>query len=246
MKSLLNETMTKRISQIYTTTDYSLFKPINGNRNKNFLHINRLKKSMQEKYLFTVIIVNDKYEIIDGQHRFEVIKSLKLELNYIICYGYGLDEVHILNANAATWNADDYLTGYCNLGYEDYIIYKNFKEKYKLGHNETRYLLNNTATGPDKFTFYNGTFKVRSLKDAESIAQKLVLVEPFYPKWRRRTFLLAMLSLLKKHTFDFEEFMQKLKLQPTSMVDCTSVPNYISLIEDIYNFRRREKVNLRY
>ena len=34
---------------------------------------------MNDNYLFTVIIVNEKnYEIIDGQHRFEVIKELKL------------------------------------------------------------------------------------------------------------------------------------------------------------------------
>jgi ParB-like chromosome segregation protein Spo0J len=30
---------------------------------------------MAENYLFTVIIVNEKYEIIDGQHRFDVIKN---------------------------------------------------------------------------------------------------------------------------------------------------------------------------
>ena len=44
---------------------------------------------MQSNYLFTVIIVNENYEIIDGQHRFEVIKELNLPLRYIICEGYG-------------------------------------------------------------------------------------------------------------------------------------------------------------
>ena len=94
--------MTKKtndlLSQVYKTEDYFLFKPIDGNRNKNLLHINRLKKSMESNYLFTVIIVNENYEIIDGQHRFEVIKELKLPLYYIVCNGYGLNEVHILNA----------------------------------------------------------------------------------------------------------------------------------------------------
>ena len=79
------------------------------------MHINRLKKSMADNYLFTVIIVNENYEIIDGQHRFDVIK-IKTPLHYIMCCGYGLNEVHILNQNSKTWNADDYATGYCNLG----------------------------------------------------------------------------------------------------------------------------------
>ena len=95
----LKEPMVKDY-QVHTTEDYFMFKPIDGNRNKNLLHINRLKKSMAENYLFTVIIVNEKYEIIDGQHRFHVIEELKLPLNYIVCKGYALEEVHILNANS--------------------------------------------------------------------------------------------------------------------------------------------------
>ena len=112
---------TQHGTQVHTTTDYFLFKPIDGNRNKNLLHLNRLKKSMTENYLFTVIIVNEKYEIIDGQHRFECVKELKMPLHYIICNGYGLNEVQILNQNSKTWNADDYLAGYCNLKNENYL-----------------------------------------------------------------------------------------------------------------------------
>ena len=77
-----SEPLAKQIGQVLTTTSYSRFKPVDGNRNKNLLHINRLKKSMSENYLFTVIIVNEKYEIIDGQHRFDVIQELKCLLHF--------------------------------------------------------------------------------------------------------------------------------------------------------------------
>jgi hypothetical protein len=30
------------------------------------------------------------------------------------------------------------------------------------------------------------------------------------------------------------------------VTDCTNTQQYVSLIEEIYNYRRREKVNLRY
>lgn len=95
--------MVKHSNQVHTTTDYFLFfKPIEGNRNKNIIHLSRLKKSISENYLFTVIIVNEKYEIIDGQHRFECVKELKLPLHYIVCKGYGLNEVHVLYENSKT------------------------------------------------------------------------------------------------------------------------------------------------
>lgn len=232
--------------QVHTTTDYYLFKPIDGNRQKNLLHINRLKKSMAENYLFTVLTVNENYQIIDGQHRFEVIKELNLPLHYIVCKGYGLSEVHRLNQNSKTWNADDYTTGYCNLGYDDYIKYSSFKEKYNLGHNEAMSLLVGVANKVDIEVFYSGDFKIKSLENAEEIIEKIMLIEPYYAGVKRRAFIYTMMSLFKNPNFEFTEFLQKLKIQPTALQDCTNVTNYKLLIEEIYNYRRREKVSLRY
>ncbi len=240
------EPMAKNSSQVHTTFDYHLFIPIDGNRNKNLLHINRLKKSMQENYLFTIITVNEKYEIIDGQHRYEVIKELGLPLHYVICRGYGLNEVHVLNQNSKTWNADDYLDGYCKLGYLDYLIYRKFKEQYNIGHNEAMTLLSGSPYGKKNETFFKGEFKVKSLKSAERTMEKILMIAPYYEGVKRRTFIFTMIALLQNKNFEFTEFLQKLKLQPTALQDCTTVENYKVLIEEIYNYRRREKINLRY
>jgi hypothetical protein len=234
--------------QVHTTTDYSMFKPIDGNRNKNRLHIARLKQSMLENYLFTVIVVNEKYQIIDGQHRFECIKELELPLHYIICKGYGLSEVQRLNANAKTWNADDYLDGYAKMGIKDYVVYKEFKEKYDIGHNECMALLNSMSRISHKTikTFWDGTFKVSHLFEAEDFMMKLHLISPYYSGYKRRTFIYCLMTLLDNSNFEFTEFLQKLKIQPTAMQDCTTVEQYKVLIEEIYNYKRRIKVNLRF
>jgi hypothetical protein len=231
---------------VHTTRDYSLFKPIEGNRNKNLLHINRLKKSMEDKYLFTVIIVNEKYEIIDGQHRFDVIHELKLPLNYIVCNGYGLNEVHILNQNSKTWTSDDYLDGYCNLGYNEYILYKDFKERYKIGHYECMWILNGSQLKNPTEVFYSGKFKVKDFYKAIEIMEKINKIEVYYKNCKRRSFVFAMLQLMKNKNFKFNEFLNKLKIQPNSLTDCTTTGKYISLIEQIYNYKRRDKINLRY
>jgi hypothetical protein len=232
-------------NQVHTTKDYFLFKPIDGNRNKNLLHINRLKKSISENYLFTVIVVNENYEIIDGQHRFEVIKELGFPLNYLICKGYGLREVQILNANSKTWSADDYLEGYCKLGYPDYISYRNFRNKYNLNHSESMLLLNG-ANGDMYKIFQSGNFKVINIFEAERKIELISMVEPYYKNYKRRSFIFAMNTLLNNANFNFSEFLQKLKIQPLALQDCTNVSSYISLIEEIYNYKRREKINLRY
>jgi hypothetical protein len=246
MYNLKTETSANNFSHVHTTTDYSLFKAIEGNRNKNLVHINNLKKSMSTNYLFTVIIVNENYEIIDGHHRFEVIKELKLPLNYIICIGYGLNEVHILNQNSKTWNADDYLNGYCNLGNENYIKYREFKNKYAIGHNECMTILSGGNAKDNIKTFYSGNFKIKDYKIACDKIDTILLISPYYSGVRRRSFIYAMLQLLKNPNFDFSEFLQKLKYQSSALIDCTNTTHYVALIEEIYNFRRRDKINLRY
>lgn len=241
--------MTTTGSYVHTTKDYSLFKPIDGNRNKNLLHLNRLKKSMSENYLFTILTVNENYEIIDGQHRFEIIKELGLPLNYVVCKGYGLNEVHTLNANAKTWKSSDYLEGYCNLGYKDYLIFRDFKEKYGLGHDETVCLLHGSKAiggGSHVQEFYSGNFKVKDLKKAEDAMEKIKMIEPYYAGYKRRYFIYAMLNLFKNPNFQFTEFLQKLRLQPTALQDCVTTSAYIILIEEIYNYKRKGKVNLRF
>lgn len=239
--------MVKDSNQVHTTTDYFLFKSIDGNRNKNLLHLNRLRKSMEQNYLFTVIIVNERYEIIDGQHRFDVIQELGLPLNYIICPGYGLNEVHVLNQNSKNWVADDYLQGYCDLNYPNYIAFKNFCKKHDLNTSSALLLLNNGNRSKGAIDVFNsGKFVITDINHAEKIAYMLNHIKPMYKGYSRSAFICAILKLSKNPNFEIIEFITKLKLQPLALFDCVNVDQYVALIEEIYNYRRREKINLRY
>lgn len=243
-----NEPMANNSTQVHTTTDYSKFKTLIGNRKPNELHIKRLTNSFKERYLFSPILVNEKMQIIDGQHRFYSAKELNLPINFIVVDGYGLDEVQILNANSKNWNADDFLKGYCDLGYKNYIIYKDFKEKFGFGHNECMAMLSGTIGGTGNVIkkFYSGKFEIQNLDEAISVAEKLNRIGVFYLGYKRRSFVLTAMSLFKNKNFSLDEFISKLILQPSALTDCKDIPQYRLLIENIYNFKRREKVNLRF
>jgi hypothetical protein len=236
--------------QVHTTTDYSLFKTLNGNRNVNHLHLSRLKESIKKNHLTTIIMVNDKFEIIDGQHRFIICQELKLPINYIIQKNYGLNEVQILNANMKNWQTQDYVNGYCDLGYKDYIVYRDFINEYGFQSQVAILLLSEETSGGNKFSagtkFKEGKFKVKDLNNAKKMAEKIMMIEPYYKGYLRRSFINALVSMFKNENFEFTEFIAKLKQQPTTMQDCTSTTQYKVLIEEIYNYRRREKINLRF
>lgn len=237
--------------QVHTTKDYSLFKTLNGNRDVNQLHLTRLKESMKKNHLTTIIMVNEKFEIIDGQHRFLICQELKLPINYIIQKNYGLNEVQILNANMKNWQTVDYVNGYCDLGYKDYIIYRDFVEDYGFQNQVAILLLSGEhSTGSNEQSpatkFKEGLFKVKNLEEAKRTAERIMMIEPYYKGYLRRSFILALHGMFKNKNFEFAEFIAKLKQQPYTLQDCTSTSQYKSLIEEIYNYRRREKINLRF
>jgi hypothetical protein len=237
--------LAKISSTVHFTRDYFKFRELEGNRTLNHLHLKRLKASMEVNYLFSPIIVNEDYEVIDGQHRLHCAQELGLPVYYIICEGYGLREVQVLNASSKNWNADDYMHGYCDLGYKDYETYKEFRQKYGFGHRETQALLEGAAVKGMQ-DFYLGKFKVKDKKKAIEMAEKLIQIEPFFEGFKTRSFVFAMLHMFKQKDFDFDDFMQKLKLQPTAIKKCATIDQYKDVIEEIYNYRRRGKVNLRF
>lgn len=250
----------KQVNQVFETTDYSVFSFIPGNRETNALHIERLKRSFLEKRLFSPIIVNEKYQIIDGQHRFSVCKMLELPIIFIVAHGYGLKEVQMLNTNSSTWKMKDFLDGYCKLGYSEYLKMKQFMLDYpEFSIKPAEILLSNLGGGSNNQNtisvngkeakvknFEQGRFKVFDLNLARANAEKILDFKPYYDGYNRAVFVNAMIGLFKNENYDHEVMLQKLKANPTVMKHCGNVSQYRELVEDIYNFRNRNKVNLRF
>jgi hypothetical protein len=254
----------KEVNQVYETTDYSVFGTLGGNRDLNTLHVARLKQSFSERYLFTPLLVNSAMEIIDGQHRLEAAKALNLPVRFIKLNGYGLREIQIYNTNMKNWKKEDYLKGYCDLKYPEYIKFRNFMRKFPefgiasseailllyAGNNpikskEIEYRSPSGRRVPQKY-FEEGKLIIKDYETSCEIASKILMLKPYYDGFNRRIFVAAMLGLLKLEQFSISELISKLKFNPGGIQHCNDVTQYKLLIEDIYNYRRREKVNLRY
>ena len=236
------------INQVLKTNDYSIFEHLKGNRNINPPHLARLKKSISEDYLEVPIIINEKNEIIDGQHRFESAKSLKKPIYFIKIKGLGLDEVHRLNTNSKNWTAEEYMNGYCELGYSDYLIYKQFKNKYKFGHNESITILKGglKISGSNFEDFRNGKFQIYDYQLAVKIAEKLQMIGDYYDGYKRRAFIYAMLKLFRNDQYNHLDFLKKLSFQSNKLQDTTNVKLYLQMIEQIYNYKRAKDDKVRF
>jgi hypothetical protein len=239
----------QEVGTVYMTYDYDLFTFMEGNRPVNELHLKRIAHSMQENYLLSPILVNERYEIVDGQHRFNAAVQNGLPVYYIIGKGYGLKEVHRLNSNHRNWSVMEYAAGYASMGQKDYSIYMDFADRFGFSHDvNLRLLVGKWAGGKNELSnlFKLGDFKVHDLKKAEETARKIFDCMPYYEGCRRRTFIYALVRALNHPDFAHDVWLRKLSINSSWLVDCTKTSEYLVLIEKIYNYKSRKKINLRF
>jgi hypothetical protein len=255
---MTNSSSATEVNKVYKTNDLSIFTQIGGNRVPNPQHIKRLKSSILENgMLCNPILVNEKMQVIDGQHRLIASQEAESFIYYIVLKDYSLNEVHTLNLNQKNWTKKDFMDGYANMGIESYKKLKFFVEKNEdfvfqdcislcSNVNGTLYVKDVRWSGSNQQVFVDGTWKGKDFDLAQEWAEKIRLLKPYYTGYNRSVFVRVMINLFKNELFDYSEFMHKVRLQPKALVDCANVEQQRLLIEEIYNYRSRNKINLRY
>jgi hypothetical protein len=237
------------------TEDYSLFKNILGNRPVNELHIKRLMREYQKERLIEPIKINDKNQVIDGQHGLEAAKRLGLGVWYYSVGKCDLRHVPKFNSIKLNWTRRHFLNSYCELGYEPYKRLAEFMQTYpEFGIATASYILscgkNSQGEGNQKLSakdvFNDGKYRIEDLKKGYDYAAMISEYAPHYKGYKRSSFVRAIVPLFAKRQFSHEKFLKKLSANSTEMVDCSTVEQYRNLIEKIYNKNNQIKVNLRF
>ena len=232
-----------RENVVDVTFDYDAFSFLKGNRPVDENHVIKLVKSMQQDYLQRPIDVNEKFEIIDGQHRFTAIKELGLPLFYVVRKGWSMKQVQVANSNNKSWTVADVIISQCELGNKQYQYIKLFATKYKISYQFAMILLNPSMDGT---RIKQGLFEIADSETAEKIAiflkkiSKIVAFNCF-----RRPLVYTFRKLADNENFDFDVFLKKLEYQSDRFKPCIDSKHQIELIEEIYNYRNQNKVNLR-
>lgn len=254
----------QEVNKVYKTYDLSIFKSIDGNRVPNLQHIRRLTESLKVHGMkCNPILVNEKMEVIDGQHRLQAAKNVNTFVYYIVVNGYKLEEVHTLNLNQKNWTKRDYMDGYAEMGIESYIKLREFLQKNydftltdciamcsnitsSSSNSIANKYKNNRIDSKQIEVFEEGTWVGKDFDLAQQWAHKIRMCKPYFEGYNKSIFVGTMIGLLQNNLFDFSEFMHKVRMQPKALVDCANREQMKSLIEDIYNYKSRNKVNLRY
>lgn len=221
-------------------------------------NVNRIKKSMQEIYIPSVIKVNQDWYILDGAHSKQAIKELALtgaQLVYVMYDTKDRDrEVCVaLNTTSRKWTTIDFMEVWISSGKEDYIWFKKIWHKYELNFQSTLFLVTGKTRGgshekPCKAMreFKDGSMKLsQEQRDkAVDIADKLVDIRSLMPKdiASQRNFHLGFIRMAFNEQYNHQRMLSKLSYQRDRIYKCSSQNGYIKMLEDIYNYKTKDKV----
>lgn len=248
---------TESDKKIYVTTDYSLFKPLLGNRNVTKARVNRAIESIQKYgWLTEPILVNEDYEVIDGQGRLEALKELEMPVEFVIQYGAGRSECQALNLYQKNWTVSDYIESYIAEDNDNYIWLKEVIAQNRVL--STNFILS-ALISDSKSAGYTGNWvnvvaaggfvasaeKRRRMEEAFEYLKKFVGVQT-HLGGRRDVFYTALLFLYNLPEVDNARLLTTITNSVyDGMVSSGTVEGWLRQFESIYNKRlnRANKVD---
>lgn len=242
----------KRVAaiEICWTKEYGLFHFLKGNRDLNQGKINKLMKSVQgglDLFRYCPIMVNEKYYVIDGQHRFYVCKKLGLNIYYVVVPDMSLRQIAEMNSNASRWKDRDFLNCYIDTGIEDYKILADFIEKYHVNIGSAIRLLENGSAstgGTSKDEFKNGMFRATEIDAATRIMEHSKELSEFTAFWNKRSFIKAVRVLLENGKYNHTDFIEKLRKYNLVIERRSEYKDYLVLMEELFNHRNQKRITI--
>ena len=202
------------------------------------------------------VVITSKGYIVDGQHRIKAAMEAEKGVYYLIDESIPNTPKGIFNAakkynrTAKVWSKEDYINGLSTMGNENYSILENFRKEFPMfSLTEALMFLANSGTKyPKKIDFADGKFKVVNLDKARQMANDLLKLKEFFPKgYNQSNFVRTMITIIdKKKEFDFKRFYHKVQLRPGMIYRCGNKEQYAEMIENLYNYKSSDKVNLRF
>lgn len=235
--------MDKEFCKILSTYEYDKFKKIKGNRKINFKNLGKIINSMSKKQLVIPILVNEKYEVIDGQHRLQSCIELGLPVYYYMIAGYGDNEVITTNLNQENWSKPQFLDYYIEHENENYIRFKDIASNHGLNISQLLNIIAKTRGVTLKsltFSFIEGTFKFTDT-DMFPVISFLDKLQDFsnYKYYKADSFILAFLSLYHYAPYNHSHMLEQLKLRGDKLNIYASKNEYLRILTtEIYSSHR--------
>lgn len=238
------------MAELKNTKSYEIFKQIVSNRETDPAHVRKLVKSIQANNLLHLnpIIVTEKMEVIDGQHRLEAAELLNLPVYFIVDDSINKESISQLNSVKKNWSMIDYVNYWTVEKAPGFDKLSSFISEHPYVQPSTVLNLLSADGSRNTHSLRNGIIDVDNYEQALEIVDYLKDFRNMIDHAFSRNFILAFQAVVRTGKYDHARMMQKLETQSRSLVKCINIKQYIELLEEIYNYRSHDqnKVSFKY
>lgn len=240
----------QKVNTVYQTRNYDQFKVLDGNRGVSDGRVTKIKKSIREVgYIPSPIIVNENYEVIDGQGRLQACRELNEPVAFVRIPGIGIKECISMNINQTNWRLVDYIQSYSDRGEVSYRYLMNLLHKYpKIRTLTVLHAVSlkgdergTSSTDPIKQRIMNGSFTCNE-EEYQAAITRLDLAEQFHPLFEgmrggENAKLIAIIDCSELEGVDMDRLYKQVSAFTNQINGLTTERQVIATLEQIYNYR---------
>jgi len=238
---------------VYVTEDYSRFKVLDANRAILPLHVKKLAASLLKKNLlkYRPILVNEKMQVLDGQHTLQGAMLAKERVWYVIAVGMELQDIYLIQTTRKDWVLANHFHFWAALGNDLFKKIMDFCRTNRL--TVTNFLsLSGADSGRHFDKIRQGIFRINADEVFPFILEKLQYIKTVVDKVKIHAkhevgkappheyaeslgFTKALTLLLDCKAFNRELFLKKIVPRSHKIRHCGSIGEYFEMFKEIHN-----------
>lgn len=241
------------MEQVEKTKDYDKFKLLTGNRPVDRYHLKKLKISIEKNNHLNLhpIIVNNNFEVIDGQHRLQAAKDLQVDIFYIKSEDIQDDHLIDCNVNQKSFDVENYIDFFAVKEKKpEYITLKRMLKDSTLKPKALLTLILGVVSTNILEFLKTGKFKFPQNQDPEIMLFFYYEFKQYANDKRLRplsmftnhNFTRALRWLFLTEGFKSEIFLKKLDLRWFDLKPQRTSEDWYKLLIDIYNFKNHNRI----
>lgn len=240
------------VNVVQETTNYDQFNFLAANREVNKRHVQTIKASFEDNGNFTKaqpILVNEQYEVIDGQHRLVAAKEMGLPIYYTIVPGLNADTARRMNLLHRKWIPLDYLRTYTSSGKRPYILFQQLLEEFPgVSISVVMEYANGVYSNGLQKAFRNGELRLNQemLARARRNLTRLQELTEINKSFRTRPMAQALLVAINSDGYRHRKMLEKVEARGADLQPYQNVKDNVRQLEDVYNFRVTQANHVRF
>lgn len=231
--------------QIQVTTNYDQFVILEDNRDVVEGHVDNLAKEGNVTAT-QPIIVNERMEIIDGQHRFDGCKENGWPVYFIKREGLTIGTARKMNILQRSWRMEDFEKSYAADGNINYRKFRDLREEYGLAGTIVLIAIYNGNIRGKNELFRLGELEIDDEAATRARLDKLVEMRDAITHVPAQSFYASYIEILKLNGFDHRRMVRKTEQIGSQLLHrFGTASDYSRALEEVYNYAMPENNRMR-